>query len=92
MPAPVLAIANRAEIAVRIARTARAHGWRPVVLLGEPDWDGLAAREIGDVIRLHPGGEFDVQAVVDAALAAGASALHPGYGFLSERAELSSAC
>ena len=92
MPTPVLAIANRAEIAVRIARTARMHGWRPVALLGEPDWEGYAAREIRDVIRLGAGDERDVEAVVSAARLAGASALHPGYGFLSERAELSRAC
>lgn len=92
MPAPVLAIANRAEIAVRIARTARAHGWMPVVLLGEPDWESYPAREIGNVVRLASGGEFDIAAVIEAAHAAGATALHPGYGFLSERSELSRAC
>lgn len=92
MTAPVLAIANRAEIAVRIARTARELGWQPVVLLGEPDWDGYAAREIGDVVQLESGGELDVRAVVEAAVGAGATALHPGYGFLSERAELSRRC
>ena len=92
MSSPILAIANRAEIAVRIARTARIHGWKPVALLGEPDWKGYAAREIGDVVRLGAGDERDVEAVVRAARLAGASALHPGYGFLSERAELSQAC
>ena len=92
MPRPILAIANRAEIAVRIARTAREQGWEPVALLGEPDWEGYAAREIGGIVRLEHGGEFDVNAVVKAATAAGASALHPGYGFLSERAGLSRAC
>ncbi|MEZ4521329.1 MAG: biotin carboxylase N-terminal domain-containing protein [Thermomicrobiales bacterium] len=92
MKPPVLAIANRAEIAVRIARTARRLGWKPVVLLGEPDWDGFAAREIGSVVRLESGGEFDAGAVVNAARQAGAVALHPGYGFLSERPELSRRC
>ena len=92
MSSPILAIANRAEIAVRIARTARVRGWKPVALLGEPDWEGYAAREIGDVVRLGAGGERDVDAVVSAARLAGASALHPGYGFLSERAGLSRAC
>ena len=92
MSAPILAIANRAEIAVRIAATAWELGWTPVALLGEPDWDGYAAREIGRLIRLEGGAELDPQAVVRAALDAGATALHPGYGFLSERPALSRAC
>ncbi|CAN5607696.1 acetyl-CoA carboxylase biotin carboxylase subunit [soil metagenome] len=92
MTRPILAIANRAEIAVRIARTAREQGWEPIVLLGEPDWESYVAREIGSVVRLESGGEFDVEAVVSAAAGAGATALHPGYGFLSERAELSRQC
>ncbi len=92
MSAPILAIANRAEIAARIARTARACGWGPVALLGEPDWDGYTARAIGNVVQLERGAEFDIEAVIDAANQVGATALHPGYGFLSERAGLSQAC
>lgn len=90
---PVLAIANRGEIAVRIARTARLLGWQPVALLGDPDLTGYAAREIGRVERVGPAGsELDPAMVVAAAQRAGALALHPGYGFLSERADLSQAC
>ena len=90
---PVLAIANRGEIAARIARTARALGWQPVALLGDPDLDGYAAREIGRIERVGPAGsELDPALVVAAARRAGAVALHPGYGFLSERADLSQAC
>ena len=90
---PVLAIANRAEIAVRIACTAKRLGWQPVVLLGDPDLDSFAAREIRRVEPLGPAGsELDVEAVVAAAVRAGATALHPGYGFLSERPELSRRC
>jgi acetyl/propionyl-CoA carboxylase alpha subunit len=90
---PVLAIANRAEIAVRIARTASRLGWQPVALLGEPDLGSYAAREIGRVECVGPAGsELDVARVVAAARRAGAVALHPGYGFLSERPELSQAC
>ena len=90
---PVLAIANRGEIAARIARTAQALGWQPVALLGDPDLDGYAAREIGRVERIGPAGsELDPALVVAAAERAGAVALHPGYGFLSERADLSQAC
>ncbi len=87
---PVLAIANRGEIAIRIARTARKRGWRPVVLLGEADLSSLAARVVGEVEPLSS--EFDPEAVVAAARRAHATALHPGYGFLSERPELSAAC
>ncbi|MCO5177859.1 MAG: ATP-grasp domain-containing protein [Thermomicrobiales bacterium] len=90
---PVLAIANRGEIAARIARTARALGWQPVALLGDPDLDSYAARAIGRVERVGPAGsELDPALVVAAAKRAGATALHPGYGFLSERADLSQAC
>lgn len=87
-----LAIANRGEIAVRIARTARALGWQPVVLLSPEDGDSYAAREIANVAVLPPAGEFSPRAVIQAALGAGATALHPGYGFLSERPELSRGC
>lgn len=90
MTQQVLAIANRGEIAIRIARTARTLGWRPVVLLGKADRYSLAARIIGDVQPVSS--EFDPGAVVAAAKRARATALHPGYGFLSERPELSAAC
>ena len=89
----VLAIANRAEIAIRIARTARDLHWRPVALLGDPDLQGHAARVVGSVERVGPAGsELDPALVIAAALRVGASALHPGYGFLSEKATLSAAC
>jgi acetyl/propionyl-CoA carboxylase alpha subunit len=90
---PVLAIANRGEIAIRIARTAEALGWQPVVLLGDPDLQSLAARTIGRVERIGAAGsELDPALVVAAAVRAGAVALHPGYGFLSERPDLAQAC
>ncbi len=92
MAAPVLAIANRAEIAIRIARTASRQGWIPVALLGQADWGGFAERQVGQVYRLRNGAELDIDAVVEAAIMAGATALHPGYGFLSERAGLSNRC
>lgn len=90
---PVIAIANRGEIAIRIARTVRQRGWQPVALLGEPDLNSFAAREVGRVEAIGPAGsELDPQRVVAAAVRAEADALHPGYGFLSERPELSRAC
>src|SRR5215207_4493163 len=88
-----IAIANRGEIAVRIAATCRRLGAVPIVLLGDPDLDGYAARTIGRVERIGPAGsELDVASVIAAATRAGADLLHPGYGFLSERADLADAC
>ncbi|MER3438982.1 MAG: acetyl-CoA carboxylase biotin carboxylase subunit, partial [Chloroflexota bacterium] len=88
-----VAIANRGEIAVRIAASCRRLGAVPIVLLGEPDREGYAARRIGRVVVLGPSGmELDATRVVAAAREAGAEYLHPGYGFLSERPELAEAC
>ena len=89
----VLAIANRGEIAIRVARAARHLGWQPVALLGAPDEDSYAAREIEAVEIIGPAGsEIDPELVVAAARRAGAHALHPGYGFLSENPDLARAC
>ncbi len=89
----IVAIANRGEIAVRIAATCRRLGALPVLLLGDPDLDGFAARRVGRVEPVGPAGaELDVARVVAAAQRAGAAFLHPGYGFLSERPALASAC
>jgi acetyl/propionyl-CoA carboxylase alpha subunit len=88
-----VAIANRGEIAVRIAATCRRLSMVPVLLIGEPDLDGFAARQIGRVEVLgEAGAELDPARVVAAAVRAGADFLHPGYGFLSERPELAEAC
>lgn len=88
-----VAIANRGEIAVRVAATCRRLGATPVLLLGDPDLDGYATRQVG---RVEPvgaaGSELDVARVVAAARRADAAFLHPGYGFLSERADLAEAC
>src|SRR5215203_2950687 len=81
-----IAISNRGEIAVRIAATCRRLGAVPIVLLGDPDLEGYAARTIGRVERIGPAGsELDVVSVIAAATRAGADLLHPRYGFLSER-------
>lgn len=88
-----VAIANRGEIAIRIAATCRRLGAVPVLLLGEPDRHGPAARQVGRVEMIGvAGSEFDVEAVIAAAKRAHAGYLHPGYGFLSERAEFAEAC
>ncbi|MGA7673390.1 MAG: biotin carboxylase N-terminal domain-containing protein [Nitrolancea sp.] len=88
-----VAIANRAEIAIRIAATCRLRGLQPVLVCGAPDSDGYAARTIGLVEVAGPSGaEIDPEAVIAAAKRAGCTYLHPGYGFLSERPTLARAC
>jgi acetyl-CoA/propionyl-CoA carboxylase, biotin carboxylase, biotin carboxyl carrier protein len=88
-----VAIANRGEIAVRIAATCRRLGATPILLLGEPDLDGYAARQVGRIELIgEAGSELDVARVIAAARRVHADLLHPGYGFLSERAELAVAC
>jgi acetyl/propionyl-CoA carboxylase alpha subunit len=88
-----VAIANRAEIAVRIAATCRRLGMLSILLLDEPDRDSFAARQVGRVELIGPVGSlFDVERVVGGAKQAKADFLHPGYGFLSERASLAEAC
>jgi acetyl-CoA/propionyl-CoA carboxylase biotin carboxyl carrier protein len=88
-----VAIANRGEIAVRIAATCRRLGAIPILLLGEPDRDGYAARQVGRIELIgEAGSELDVARVISAAQRVHADFLHPGYGFLSERADFAEAC
>ncbi len=79
-----LLIANRGEIARRVIRSARASGWRTVALHTDLDATAAHVREADQAIRVE--GYLDIGAVVAAAREAGASHVHPGYGFLSERA------
>jgi acetyl/propionyl-CoA carboxylase alpha subunit len=93
LPGKRVAIANRGEIAIRVAATCRELGAIPIALLGDPDLGGYAARQVGLVERIGPAGsELDVDAVIAAAKRASADYLHPGYGFLSERPALAEAC
>lgn len=88
-----IAIANRGEIAVRIAATCTRLGAIPILLIGKPDLDGYAARQVGRFECVGEAGtELEVTCVVDAAKRAHADFLHPGYGFLSERPALAEAC
>ena len=89
-------IANRGEIAVRVIRTCRRLGIETVIAVSEADADSVPARMADRTIPLGPGGVADtylsVAAVVGAAAAAEADAIHPGYGFLAENPELARAC
>jgi acetyl-CoA carboxylase biotin carboxylase subunit len=86
-----LLIANRGEIAVRIVRTARAMGIATVAVCSEADRDSLAARSADEAVVVGPppapASYLNQQAILDAAWATGADAVHPGYGFLSENAD-----
>ena len=91
-----LLIANRGEIAARVIRTCARLGIESVLAASDADLDALPARLADRVVRLGPApaseSYLDPAAVVRAAKAAGADAVHPGYGFLSENPSLSRAC
>ncbi|HEX6528192.1 MAG TPA: acetyl/propionyl/methylcrotonyl-CoA carboxylase subunit alpha [Burkholderiales bacterium] len=83
-------IANRGEIACRVARTARRLGLRTVAVYADADRDALHARITDEARRVES--YLDIAAVIAAARGSGAEAIHPGYGFLSENAEFAAAC
>ncbi len=91
-----LLIANRGEIAARLARTCRRLGIETVLAASEADLDSVPALLADRVVRLGPSAPqasyLSVAAVVAAATATGADAVHPGYGFLAESPALASAC
>jgi 3-methylcrotonyl-CoA carboxylase alpha subunit len=91
-----LLVANRGEIACRIFRTARAMGIRTIAVYSDADVSARHVREADEAIRIGPppaaGSYLDIEAVIRAARATHAEAIHPGYGFLSENAHFAQAC
>ncbi|MBM3548221.1 MAG: acetyl/propionyl/methylcrotonyl-CoA carboxylase subunit alpha [Alphaproteobacteria bacterium] len=83
-------IANRGEIACRVIRTAKRLGIKTVAVYSDADADALHVREADEAVRIGPPPSaqsyLSIEAIVAACKQTGAEAVHPGYGFLSERA------
>jgi propionyl-CoA carboxylase alpha chain len=88
-PFASLLVANRGEIARRVFRTARTMGLRTVAVFVEADAEAPFVGEADRAVRI--GSYLDGEAIIGAALAAGAEAVHPGYGFLAENGAFAAA-
>ncbi len=91
-----LLIANRGEIACRVIRTARAMGIRTVAVYSDADANALHVAMADDAVHIGPSpaaqSYLNIPAIIAAAIRARASAIHPGYGFLSENPLFEEAC
>lgn len=88
-------IANRGEIAVRIARACAELGVRSVAIYADADRFGLHVKKVDETFPLGVAplaGYLNPQRIADLAAEAGCDAVHPGYGFLSESPTLAEAC
>jgi geranyl-CoA carboxylase alpha subunit len=89
-------IANRGEIALRIARTARRLGYGVVAVYSDADANAIHVREADEAVRIGealPAQSYlNIGAIIAAAKASGADAVHPGYGFLAENEDFAQSC
>ncbi|MEQ1715582.1 MAG: biotin carboxylase N-terminal domain-containing protein, partial [Hyphomicrobium sp.] len=91
-----LLIANRGEIACRIIRTARRMGIKTVAVYSDADAKAMHVRDADEAVYIGASPATDsylrIDKIIQAAIDTGANAIHPGYGFLSENADLPEAC